>query len=74
MAKKVIDRIFKTIMIVIDALFGGLFTIYSVVCLSRSSYDIEHDFPGVAMSIGIIILINLSNIIIRKWIKEYWRA
>lgn len=71
MAKKIIDRIFKTIIIVIDSLYGGLFAIYGFVCLSRSSYDIEHDFPGVAMCVAVITLVNLANIFIRKLIKNY---
>lgn len=71
MAKKVIDRIFKTIMITIDVIFGGLFAFYSMSCFFRSSYDVERDVLSIVMSVCTLAVVNVINLIIRRWIKDY---
>lgn len=70
-AKKVFDRIYKTIIVVFNTLYGAFMTILCVAALFQSDYAIRDMLPAVLMSVGLFVLVNGINIVIRKHIENY---
>ena len=69
--KKLIDRVFKTIMIVLDILWGTIVCLYGVGVLFADKYAVENSVLSIVMSCVAFGVINLVNIIIRRWIRNY---
>ena len=70
-AKKVFERIYKTFIMVFNTLYGLFMTILCVVALFQNEYAIRDSVPQILMSVGLLVLVNGINIIIRKYIENY---
>ena len=71
MAKKVFDRIFKTIIMVIDICWGAIIALYSFGVMFCDTSAAENSVLSFIMSTVAIAVLNGLNILIRRWMRNY---
>lgn len=70
MAKKIIERIFKTLNIVINILFGML-AVGNAIGYGTDGYMYSDSWIRIIWIIAMLIVVNVADGFIRKVIKEF---
>ena len=71
MAKKVFYRIFTTIQIVVNAIFGGICGTAAIVFTFVNSNQVQLDEDTFTWALGMLIVFNVVNAYIRRLVNNY---